>query len=150
MYMYITASRRVFGAIIASLFLIFSLCAVGVLQVYGAGSSSGSGTTGAQSGSGTTGAQSGSGGGTNSLVNPLKAADILQFLGHVIDIVIVFVLPIIILFIMYSGFLLVTARGDAGQITKGKTALLWAVVGGVIILGAKLLVTVIQGTVTAL
>ena len=50
---------------------------------------------------------------------------------------------------MYAGFLFVTARGDAAQISTARKALLWAVVGGVIALGAKLIIEVIQGTVDA-
>lgn len=83
------------------------------------------------------------------LVNPLKAQTISQFLIDLIDVLLVFALPLIVLFIMYAGFLYVTAQGNPGKITTAHTALLWAVVGGVIVLGAKLIVTVIDGTINA-
>lgn len=85
-----------------------------------------------------------------SLLNPLKSTSITDFLIKIIDILLVFALPIIILFIMYSGFLFVTARGNESQITTAKSAFTWAVIGGVVILGAKLIITLIQGTVQAL
>lgn len=84
------------------------------------------------------------------LCNPLKSQSIGEFLNKILDVLLVFALPIIVFFIMYAGFLFVTARGDTGQIEKARTALLWSVVGGVIVLGAKVISAVIQGTVTAL
>lgn len=89
-------------------------------------------------------------GGSTKLENPLKVGSIEAFLLAIIDVILVFALPIIIFFIMYAGFLFTTARGDMSQIEKAKGALLWSVVGGVIVLGAKLIVTVIQGTVSPL
>ncbi len=88
-------------------------------------------------------------GGSMSLTNPLKATTISGFLLAVIDVILVFALPLIVLYIMYAGFLYVTARGEPGQITTARSALLWAIVGGVIVLGAKLIVSVIQGTIQA-
>jgi hypothetical protein len=87
--------------------------------------------------------------GSVTLNNPLKAQSISQFLIDLIDVLLVFALPLIVLFIMYAGFLYVTAQGNPGKITTAHTALLWAVVGGVIVLGAKLIVTVIEGTINA-
>lgn len=91
-----------------------------------------------------------SGNSTVELKNPLKVDSIEAFLVAIIDVILVFALPIIIFFIMYAGFLFTTARGDTSQIEKAKGALLWSVVGGVIVLGAKIIVEVIQGTVTPL
>jgi hypothetical protein len=83
------------------------------------------------------------------LTNPLKSQSIEEFLLKIIDVLLVFALPIIVLYIMYAGYLFVTAQGDSGQVSEARSALLWAVVGGVIILGAKVIVTVIQNTITA-
>jgi len=84
------------------------------------------------------------------LKNPLKVNSIAEFLELVLKIVTLFALPIIIFFIIYAGFLFVTAQGKPDQITKARNALLYSVVGGVIILGAHLLLAVIQGTVGTL
>lgn len=87
--------------------------------------------------------------GSGRLENPLKSTTIKEFLIKIVDVLLIFALPIIILFIMYAGFLFVTAQGDTTKITKAKSALMWAVIGGVIILGAQAIITVITGTVTA-
>jgi hypothetical protein len=89
-------------------------------------------------------------GGVGSLTNPLKAQSIQGFFLAILDILLVFALPIIVLFIMYAGFKYVTARGDANKIADAHQALLWSVIGGVIILGAKLIIDVIQNTVNAI
>jgi len=88
--------------------------------------------------------------GSNSLVNPLKADSIEGLFLAIIDIILVFAVPIIVLFIMYAGFLYVTARGNPDSIKTANSALLWAVVGGVIILGARVILEIIKGTVSAL
>jgi hypothetical protein len=52
--------------------------------------------------------------------------------------------------IIYSGFLYVMARGSEEQVTKATRALTYAVLGGLIILGAELILQVVQGTVSQL
>jgi hypothetical protein len=88
--------------------------------------------------------------GTEALTNPLQSDTIEGFLNNIVDVLVIFALPIIVFFIMYAGFLFVTARGSEEQIKKARTALLWAVVGGVIVMGAKIISEVIQGTAQAL
>lgn len=84
---------------------------------------------------------------TSFLENPLKFDSIEGFLLAVIDVILVFALPLIVLFIMYAGFKFVFARGNESEVTKARTQLTWAVVGGLIVLGAKVILEVIQGTV---
>jgi hypothetical protein len=84
------------------------------------------------------------------IVNPLKSQTIEQFLLAIIDIVLIFLLPLIVFFIIYGGFLLTTARGDTGQIEKGKGTLTWAVIGGVVVLGAREIIAIIKNTVDTL
>ncbi len=88
--------------------------------------------------------------GATSLQNPLKSNNIVDFLFAILDILLTFALPIIVLFIIYAGFLFVTAQGDTSKITTARSALTWSVIGGVIILGAKLILEVIKNTVAAL
>lgn len=131
-----------------SLFLSLGALALGEDARVHAADNTGGGTVSA--GGGVQISSGNAGAGSKTITNPLQSKDILQFLGKIVDIIIIFALPIIVLFIMYGGFLLVTARGDTSKIEDGKKALLWAIVGGVIILGANALVTVISGTVKAL
>ena len=88
-----------------------------------------------------------SGGGGVRLRNPLAADNITELFQTIIDIVLVFAIPLIVFFIIYAGFLYVTARGNEGTIEKAHKALLYALVGGLLILGANVLIQVVQGTV---
>jgi hypothetical protein len=54
--------------------------------------------------------------------------------------------PFVMFFIIYSGFLFVTARGNEESLTKAKQALLYAIIGGVIIAGAEALAIIIADT----
>ena len=83
------------------------------------------------------------------ITNPLQSQTIPEFLLKIIDVLLVFALPLIILYIMYAGYLFVTAAGNAEKVSSAKNALLWSVVGGVIVLGARLIISVIEGTIKA-
>lgn len=67
-----------------------------------------------------------------------------------IDLIITFVMlvmtPILVVAIIYAGFLLVTARGDEKKLVLGKVILLWTLVGAAIILGAKGIAIAVKGT----
>lgn len=84
------------------------------------------------------------------LQNPLAFKSFPEFFKALIDIIIIFAIPIIVLMIIYAGFLYVMARGSEERVTKATRALTYAVLGGLLILGAKLFLTVIQGTVNQL
>lgn len=55
-----------------------------------------------------------------------------------------------VMMIMYAGFLYVTAGGNPAQISKAHQALLWAVIGAAILLGAWVISQAIQGTINQL
>ena len=108
-----------------------------------------------QSGGANTGNQTQPGGantgGNVTLINPLGAGtslptllnDILQFVVQIGSIV-------VILMLVYVGFLFVTARGNETKISTARSALLWTVVGALILLGAQAIAIGIQATVQAL
>lgn len=79
--------------------------------------------------------------------NPIKADNIIELFQKIIDIVMVFAVPLIVFFIIYAGFLYVTARGNEETIKKAHMALLYALIGGLLILGANVLIDIVQGTV---
>lgn len=88
---------------------------------------------------------------TISLINPLgSGATLNSFLTSILDIVIQIGEVVVILMLVYVGFLFVVARGEAGEITKARRALLWTVIGALILLGAKAIAVGIQATVQAL
>ena len=70
------------------------------------------------------------------LQNPLRVSSLEDLLVALLNIVVVIATPIIIFFIIYSGFMYVTAQGDSGKLTTAKDSLMYAIIGGVIIIGA--------------
>ncbi|MCI0542171.1 hypothetical protein L0Y69_00230, partial [bacterium] len=56
-------------------------------------------------------------------------------------------IPIAAVFLIYSGFLFLTAQGDTTQLTKAKTSFVWAAIGTAVLLGAWALAEAIRGTI---
>lgn len=81
------------------------------------------------------------------LFDPLNKSIEEIFLA-ILDIIIVFAIPIVLFFIVWAGFLYVTARGDTSQLEKAHKALLYAVIGGLIVVGAQALLSVIKNTIS--
>lgn len=52
--------------------------------------------------------------------------------------------------LVYVGYLFVVARGNPGEIEAARKALLWTLIGALILLGAKAIAIGIQQTVQAL
>ncbi len=88
--------------------------------------------------------------GAGTLRNPLKFNTITELFTAILQIITVFAVPVIVFFIIFAGFKYVTAGGNAEKVTSATHALTWALVGGVIVLGAQVLLAVIQSTVAAL
>jgi len=70
-------------------------------------------------------------------------------LQSILDVIMVFAVPLIVFMIIYAGFLFVMDRGSEKNLSKAKNALLYALIGGVLIISANALLAVIQGTVDA-
>lgn len=86
------------------------------------------------------------------LLNPLSSefSSIPGFIAGFLRVVVMVALPIISLFIVYSGFLFVKAQGNEEQLATAKRNFLYVVVGAILILGAWVIATLIGGTVTQL
>lgn len=85
------------------------------------------------------------------IVNPFKENTVEGFIRTIVnDILIPIGAVVAVIMIMYAGFLYVTARGNPGQIEKAHKALLWAVIGAAILLGAWVISQAIQGTINEL
>jgi hypothetical protein len=68
-------------------------------------------------------------------------------LEKVLDALVLIAFPIIVLFLVYAGFLFVFARGDEKKINDAKRIFLWTFVGALLVLGAWTLSRAIKGTV---
>lgn len=86
------------------------------------------------------------------LDNPLRSEfdSIPKFITAVLDIAFLIIVPLIAVFLMYAGFLFVSAQGNEAQITKARNAFLWTVIGAAVALGAKILSLAIEGTINSL
>jgi len=91
------------------------------------------------------------GGSGTTLINPLQAGTSLQgFLISILDFVIRIGTIVIILMLVYVGYLFVVAQGSDSKLSEAKHALLWTLIGALILLGAKAIALAIQATVQAI
>lgn len=70
-----------------------------------------------------------------------------DFIKKVIEIVLIVGVPIIVLALIYTGFLFVKAQGNPEEITKAKNNLLYVIIGGALLLGAFVIAQAIGETV---
>ncbi|MBU6321751.1 MAG: hypothetical protein KGI78_04620 [Patescibacteria group bacterium] len=88
---------------------------------------------------------------SGSLYNPLGQGTTLWTLVNGILAFIIKVGAVVIVFMLvYVGFLFVTARGNPKSLEDAKKALLWTIVGAVILLGAQVISQGVCSTVQAL
>lgn len=82
--------------------------------------------------------------------NPLDGSGITSIetlVTSALNILLVIAVPVIVFFIIYAGFNYVTARGNADKVKKASTALWYAIIGAVLILGAVVVGEIIAETV---
>jgi len=80
----------------------------------------------------------------NSLIEPTT---IEGFLLSILNAFILIAIPIIVLSIIYAGFLYVTAKGNSEQVKQATTALTYSIIGGVIIIGAVAISQIVKNVV---
>jgi hypothetical protein len=84
---------------------------------------------------------------TFSLDNPLRFTSISGLITALIKLLIQIGLSVAVLFIVYAGFLYVTAAGNSEKVTQAHQVFLWAVVGTAVLLGSLVIMEVIQSTI---
>lgn len=84
------------------------------------------------------------------LTNPIGTNSISELLANLLGLIALIAFPIIVLFIVYIGFLFVTSRGNPEKLSKAREYLLYAVIGALLVLGAEALSLAIQATVEQL
>lgn len=73
-----------------------------------------------------------------------------KFLLAAVDLIFLIAVPIIVICIIYSGFLFVTAGGNETKAGKARTVITWTIIGAGVLLGAKAIELAIQNTICAL
>ena len=89
----------------------------------------------------------------SSYQNPITYGNIQSIpdlLLALVDLIFLIGVPIIVLFIIYAGFLFVSAGDNEAAIGKAKTVFMWTVIGALLLLGAKAISLAIQETVLSL
>jgi hypothetical protein len=84
------------------------------------------------------------------LQNPLCAGSLVDLLQEVLAYVTYIGSIFLVLVLVYVGFQFVMARGNPEAIGKAQRALLWTVIGGLILLGANAIAIVIVSTAASL
>lgn len=82
--------------------------------------------------------------------NPINVDSLAEFVNKILDIVVQVGLPILVISVVYVGFLFVSARGSEDGLKRAKSALLTVVIGAAIVLGAFVISSAIQSTITSL
>jgi Na+/melibiose symporter-like transporter len=81
-------------------------------------------------------------------LNPIAETSLYCFLHDILGAFILIVFPVVVLMLVYSGFLFVSAQGNAQKLVEARKWFFWVVVGGLIILGAQAFTWAIEGTVS--
>lgn len=90
-------------------------------------------------------------GNPDGLINPLKGiCSIQDFLVAILNFVVQLGTIALIVMLVYVGFLFVVAQGNEEKLKNAKSALMWTVIGGLILLGAQAIAMAIQATVGSL
>jgi TrbC/VIRB2 pilin len=87
---------------------------------------------------------------SNTLINPLGTTDLMTFLGKILTFVTQIGTIAIVVMVVYDGYLFVVARGNETKISEARQALLYTIIGALILLGAQAIADGIKDTVTAL
>ncbi|MFA6365004.1 MAG: pilin [Candidatus Paceibacterota bacterium] len=78
------------------------------------------------------------------LPNPLGATSFMEVLVSIINALMYLGAPIVTGVILWAAFILTSSGGEPEKITKGKDAILYAVIGYAIILLAKAIASILQ------
>jgi hypothetical protein len=79
--------------------------------------------------------------------NPLDVGTLVELFSALMAIFMIISVPIVVFFLIYSGFLYVTARGNPEKIQVAKRSLLYGLIGGSIIAGAVAILEIMKNLV---
>lgn len=80
------------------------------------------------------------------LTNPLKSGTLEEFVNTILAAILKFLIPVLAILFIYTGFKLVTSRGNEKALTAAKHDFFNLVIGAVLILGAYTFGTIIMNT----
>lgn len=81
------------------------------------------------------------------LSNPINQESLYCFLSDVLSAFVLIVFPIVVLALVYSGYLFVAAQGNPQKLNEARGWLIGVVIGALIILGAQVLAVAVESTI---
>ncbi len=86
------------------------------------------------------------------IANPLQDAvsTIPGFISGFLKAMVMLALPVVALFLVIAGFKFVAAQGNSGKLNEAKENFTYVIIGAMLILGAWVIATLINGTVSQL
>ena len=95
--------------------------------------------------------QNRSGGLQYSIESPLSPniGSFESLLREILNVLLIIAVPIIVFFIIFAGFTYVTAQGNPEKIKLASQALMYGIIGGVVILGSSAMMVIIRNLVNA-
>ena len=86
--------------------------------------------------------------------NPLRVTlnvnSVSDLMFSIVDFAFLLGTPLVVVFIIYGGFLFVTSRDNESQIARARFTILWTLVGASVLLAAKVIAAAIKSTVVSL
>jgi hypothetical protein len=79
--------------------------------------------------------------------NPTGFSSAEELIISILRALTVIAIPLIVLMIIYGGFLYSTARGNAEQLRKATMTLTFAIIGGILVIGAVAITEIVGDTV---
>lgn len=84
------------------------------------------------------------------ITNPLGNTTLLGIIDVILKGLVTLATPIVILMVIYAGFLFVSAQGNVEKLETAKRAITYSLIGALILLGALAISSLIQGTIDSL
>lgn len=89
-------------------------------------------------------------GGATTLSNPLNATSLAGLVEEILTALEQVGYVLVVLALVYCGFLFVAAQGKEEKIREARSALMWTIIGGLVLVGATAIQAVIVSTANAL
>lgn len=84
---------------------------------------------------------------TPKLENWLTSATLVAFLKKILESVVELAVMVLVVMIVWVGYLFVSAQGNEKQLEEAKGAFVWLIIGGAIILGAWAITQLVVNTI---
>lgn len=80
--------------------------------------------------------------------NPLGVNSVADFIARALQAMVLLALPVVALFFVIAGFMFISARGNTHKLQEARENFVYVIIGGLLIIGAWVIATMIGGTVT--